>query len=151
MKSDKRGFTLIELLVVIAIIGLLASIVLASLNSARKKSRDARREADLKQIQNAMELYANDNGGLYPNDTTANGAAISGLVGKGLSSSFIQSIPDDPAGSGAHYYWRSDATAGSSQYCLGTHLENTPLPPGASATCGNGLVLGNTVNYAIGN
>ena len=53
----KKGFTLIELLVVIAIIGILASVVLASLNSARKKSRDARRVADIKQIQLALELY----------------------------------------------------------------------------------------------
>lgn len=52
-----KGFTLIELLVVIAIIGLLSSVVLASLSSARIKSRDARRKSDLKQIQTALELY----------------------------------------------------------------------------------------------
>lgn len=53
----KKGFTLIELLIVIAIIGLLSSVVLASLNSARKKARDARRIADFKNIGLAMELY----------------------------------------------------------------------------------------------
>ncbi len=56
-RSAISGFTLIELLVVIAIIGVLASIVLASLNSARQKSRDARRIADVKQLQLALELY----------------------------------------------------------------------------------------------
>lgn len=60
-----KGFTLIELLVVIAIIGLLSSIVLASLNSARVKARDARRMSDLHQIRLALEFYYNDNG-KYP-------------------------------------------------------------------------------------
>ena len=61
----QKGFTLIELLVVIAIIGLLASIVLVSVNSAREKARDARRKADLHQIQLALEMYY-DNNGHYP-------------------------------------------------------------------------------------
>lgn len=65
-----EGFTLIELLVVIAIIGLLASVVLVSLNSARAKSRDAKRIADAKLVANAIELYFNDNA-TYPPTTTA--------------------------------------------------------------------------------
>lgn len=56
-----KGFTLIELLVVIAIISLLSSIVLASLNLARGKSRDTRRLSDMKQIQIALELYRDSN------------------------------------------------------------------------------------------
>jgi len=65
--SDKtnKGFTLIELLVVIAIIGILSSVVLASLNSARKKGRDAHRVSDLRQIRTALELYYDTNG-YYP-------------------------------------------------------------------------------------
>jgi prepilin-type N-terminal cleavage/methylation domain-containing protein len=61
-----KGFTLIELLVVIAIIGILSSVVLASLNSARAKARDSERLSTLKQISNALELYASDHGGSYP-------------------------------------------------------------------------------------
>lgn len=63
-KTDK-GFTLIELLVVIAIIGILASVVLASLGSARTKSRDTSKAAQIKEVKKAMEAYYLDNGA-YP-------------------------------------------------------------------------------------
>jgi prepilin-type N-terminal cleavage/methylation domain-containing protein len=62
IKYRNSGFTLIELLVVIAIIGILASVVLASLNQARTKARDAGRIATLGQIQRALELYRNTYG-----------------------------------------------------------------------------------------
>jgi len=73
--SGKQGFTLIELLVVIAIIGILSSVVLASLNSAREKSRDARRVSDIKQLQLALELYFDDNGTYPGGDETLGGGA----------------------------------------------------------------------------
>ncbi|MEK7120169.1 MAG: type II secretion system protein [Patescibacteria group bacterium] len=57
MKKNK-GFTLIELLVVIAIIGLLSTIVLVSLNSARNKAKDVRIKADLAQVRSLAELNA---------------------------------------------------------------------------------------------
>lgn len=55
-----RGFTLVELLVVIAIIGVLASVVLASVNSARSKARNARERSDVRQIVFALELARNN-------------------------------------------------------------------------------------------
>lgn len=90
-KSGKFGFTLIELLVVIAIIGILASVVLASLNSARRKSRDARRLADVKQIQVALELYFDATANEYP-DLTSD-----------LDPTYIAVVPTDPNG-GAYSY-----------------------------------------------
>lgn len=57
---NKKGFTLIELLVVIAIIGLLSTLAVVALGSARQKARDSKRLSDLKQIQTALELYYTD-------------------------------------------------------------------------------------------
>jgi type II secretion system protein G len=74
-KLTQKGFTLIELLVVIAIIGILSAVVLVSLNSARAKSRDARRLSDVRQIMTALEIYYNDNGA-YPDESGGAGAEV---------------------------------------------------------------------------
>jgi prepilin-type N-terminal cleavage/methylation domain-containing protein len=66
IKNNNKGFTLIELLVVIAIIGLLSSIVLASLSGARSKSRDTKRVAEMRSIETALTLYALSNNGYIP-------------------------------------------------------------------------------------
>ena len=102
MKSTK-GFTLIELLVVIAIIGILSSVVLASLNSARKKGRDARRVSDLKQLQLALELYYDANP---------------------VTPGFISVIPTDPGGSANPNYGYVQTGSGSGYY-LGAIMETT--------------------------
>lgn len=69
-KHNRKGFTLIELLIVIAIIGVLTTIAVVALGSARRKARDAKRVADVKAIQNALELYYQESNG-YPAETPA--------------------------------------------------------------------------------
>lgn len=138
MKKAETGFTLIELLVVIAIIGILSSVVLASLNSARQKSRDARRLADLQQIKLAAELYFDANSG-YPSGT-------GDVALDRLAPDFIASVPRDPI-SGSYSY--SATGTNPTTYCLGATMEDLPanVASSSNATCEG--VLGGTVNYAV--
>ncbi len=109
MAKNKKGFTLIELLVVIAIIGLLAAIIAVSVNSARKKARDAQRVSDMKQIQTALELYYDDNEE-YPEENSSNGSWEHSYEDGGDFIDFLKdqgympTVPVDPINSGGQYY-----------------------------------------------
>lgn len=133
MRNKNKGFTLIELLVVIAIIGLLASVVLLALNSARAKSRDAKRLADIRQLASAMELYFNDVNS-YPTAALQNPLPAAGIGAPSIAPTYIGLIPTAPSpadgtcaanGQGGNgYYWI--ANTGSSltstyaiTFCLG--------------------------------
>ena len=109
-----RGFTLMELLVVIAIIGILSSVVMASLSGARAKARDSERITEIAQLQLALELYYN-NCKQYPSTlaTSANNGCPSGVD----FSTFIgNSVPTDPQGNDYGYTYGTD-------YLLGAQLE----------------------------
>lgn len=116
-KGGMGGFTLIELLVVIAIIGILSSVVLASLNSARKKSRDARRISDLKQIQLALEMYADAHSGSYPI-----GADFNTAIGVLKTDGFMPQVPVDPLNDTDHKYLYAALVLGSGTSCTSYHL-----------------------------
>jgi len=127
----QRGFTLIELLVVIAIIGILASVVLASLNTAREKSRDAARISQLKEVQKALELYYSTEG-QYPHyfadGTGANGCASSASFLCQLSGEleeYISDIPGDPTKIGTSEDYRYVVEGNGNGYVMMAHLESS--------------------------
>ena len=121
---NKKGFTLIELLVVIAIIGILSTLSVIALNNARQKSRDARRVADVKQVQTALELFYNDENG-YPANVVFDGTgSISGVT---ASTTYMAIVPrsPEPWNDGnctvANYMYTQQASGASYaiRYCLG--------------------------------
>ena len=93
MPADRQGFTLIELLVVISIIGLLASIVLVSVNSARVKARSAKSIAELKEVQKALEMYYIKNGS-YPS-SGGNWDGYYSSYGDSLGANWIPALVPD--------------------------------------------------------
>lgn len=141
MKKAERGFTLIELLVVIAIIGILSSVVLASLNSARERSRDARRLADLQQIKLAAELYFDTNNA-YPADIYD--------ADNGLAPDFIGSVPFDPIGTNVEYAYEAAGSPSLTSYCLGAVLEGADNAPQSNEACIASLAdVDEDINYAV--
>jgi len=146
-----KGFTLIELLVVIAIIGILASIVLASLNTARKKSRDARRIADLNQIRLANELYFDSNSGSY----AATIAALAGADSCGTGNKCIAVEPTAPA-PGSYTYCIKTVSGSNTSYGIHATLELTgdkPTGSSTSVTCDTAMTCSGAspdVDYCVG-
>ena len=138
------GFTLIELLVVVAIIGILSSVILASLNSARTKARDTRRIADLRQIRTALELFYDANGYYpqsgcgwdcngykYSNDSSWDSLATD-------LAPYIKSLPKDAINTAGCPPWNNNCysyaygnvgrTTYTAQYDLTAQLEDTSSP-----------------------
>lgn len=101
MNNNEKGFTLIELLVVMAIIALLAATILSALGNARRASHTARAIADLREIQNALELYYNDHqkypdsGGNWDGLYSCWGDSTPNWIG-GLTPSYISELPRAP-------------------------------------------------------
>ena len=127
MKKDqtqlqKKGFTLIELLVVIAIIGILATLAVVALQNARKNARDAKRIADVRQMQTALELYFND-WQAYPTTTTVAAGTISS--GTSVYMAVVPTAPtpaDDLCATASNTYTYLQTNSGASytiNFCLG--------------------------------
>lgn len=105
-RAGSLGFTLVEILAVIAIIGILATIVMVSLNMARSKARDSRRISDVLQLQLALQMYY-DSAGVYPEALPS------------LAPIYINAVPQDPV-EGSYQYCTS---LDHGTYHLGTRSE----------------------------
>jgi type II secretion system protein G len=108
---NKKGFTLIELIVVIAIIGLLSTLAVVALGSARTKARDAKRLSDIKQVQSALEIYYSDNA-KYPTAVESVVLGTGGAVcldnstagwSATCSNPYMSVVPKDPGSNGYSY------------------------------------------------
>lgn len=130
MNIDNKGFTLIEMLVVVAIIGMLSAVVVVGLTGAREKARDSRRVADLREIQNQLELdYMASEG--YPDNSNQTGIQDYLDASGG-------NTPTDPQGI-AYQYTGIDAGGDgfNESYELGACVENVSNVSAESATCNN--------------
>lgn len=115
MKNNK-GFTLIELLVVIAIIGLLSTLAVVALGSARQKANDSKRLSDIKQVQTALELYYTDHNA-YPSASgnlgDTNLACLNsadGFTTANCASPYMGLVPTDPVSTQNYTYALSSST-----------------------------------------
>lgn len=129
-----RGFTLIELLVVISIIGILVTVIATSFITAQKRSRDARRRADIDAIGKSLEqCYILSN--LYP--TAALVSFGSALTCGGQKT--MNLLPNDPKSPGTYTY---TVNALQTSYCLCAALEQTGGGNASSVGAGGSCSFG---------
>ncbi len=130
-----RGFTLIELVVVMAIIAILTGLSVFNFNQARMKARDISRKNDLKQLQNALELYKNEQ---FPQTFPAALAS--------LTPTYIKVVPVDPkekslSGSWTAYtYTQLTGLTYTLTACLENKGDPDKLLPEVLCASGNGVI-----------
>lgn len=160
IKQFRFGFTLIELLVVISIIAILVAAATVSWTQAQKKARDGKRKSDLKSLQQAFELYFEENNS-YPADNGSgqiqchDNTTTPTIITWGTSftcnftsgaRTYMNSIPNDPQGINSYFYeaFFSKTVNGKDIYLtyqLNAALENPNDPDYCQANCANALPI----------
>ena len=133
----RRGFTLIELLVVLAIIAILSAIVISSVDASRVKARDAARMALVHQVQNALQLYATQNGS-FP--VAASPVDITTL-NSSLSPAYIQTISYDTTNVSGITYYRPASSPDSYLIYVSLEHQTQASPPAYGCRTGQGTVV----------
>ncbi len=136
---NRKAFTLIELLVVIIILGFLSALITGNFFTSLKKGRDAKRKADLEQIQRALEMYYEDKK-TYPAtaDLTFGEKLCETSSCIASEKIYMQKVPNDPVAGKNYQYLSSDGTNYKLFACLENNLQILPYESsGYSLTCGN--------------
>lgn len=137
--NSAKGFTLVELLIVITIIAVLSTIGMTVYSSAQKSARDAKRKADLNQINLYLQYYYSDNGRYPPAGVCAVGTScyIYSTAGDSwipalTSGSYTNRLPVDPLNNanspwspGNYSYSYGNVTTNGQKYDLTAQLENS--------------------------
>lgn len=136
--QEKKGFTLIELLVVIAIIGILSSIVLTSVNSARAKAADAAMKENVYNIHAQAAVYYDDNLNMYTNLCTSGVQNVAALVAAATTAG---SASVTCADSDAAWAVQAQLKTSTNYYCIdstgaATTTATSTIADGSDYVCG---------------
>ena len=145
-----KAFTLIELLVVISIIAVISTLLMANLNAARERGRDAQRKADMRNIQTALRLFYNDYSNFPASGTGANSGKIVGCgqstppgpftceYGSAWSADskvIMTVLPKDPLSSQQYQYVQVDLDNYTLSACLENKSDDKGVAAGGAAWC----------------